>query len=132
MIIHHILISLLSSLVSLFTSVNPPHDSYLPFSLFQVPGCCSLLLLSLLQCNSSHQMLLCHKSFVTSVVSHRHKVVTRPSLFIRRQTGLFKTIAGNRKKRTLIVIPQSTGQKIQKTEKCGPSNEMRQSLWERT
>lgn len=71
-------------------------------------------------------------SFVTSVVSHRQKVVTRPSLFIRRQTGLFKAIAENRKKETLFDRPQSTGhvvrQKIQKMEKCDPSNEMKQSL----
>lgn len=103
-IIHHKLISLPRSLVPSFTSVNPPHAPYLPFSLFQVPGCCSLLLLSLLQCNSSHQALLCHKSLVTSAVSHRQKVVTRARLFIRRQMGLFKTIAENRKKETLMMV----------------------------
>lgn len=44
---------------------------------------------------------------MTSAVSHRQKAITRPNLFIRKQTGLFKTIAEARKRE----IPMTVGLK---------------------
>lgn len=79
------------------------------FAILTISGARLLFLAAALtlQCNSSHQVLLFQKSFVTSAVSHRQKAITRPNLFIRKQTGLFKTIAEARKRE----IPMTVGLK---------------------